>query len=55
MLWLGLVARRSLRPLFPPASQHLSLTALEALRPPPLSVQVLLLLSTVLFLSLIHI
>ena len=49
VLWLGLLARRSLRPLFPPASQHLSLTALEALRPPPLSVQVLLLLSTVLF------
>jgi len=48
VLWLGLVARRSLRPLFPPASQHLSLSALEALRPPPLSVQVLLLLSTVL-------
>lgn len=48
VLWLGLLTRRSLRPLFPPASQHLSLSALEALRPPPLSVQVLLLLSTVL-------
>jgi signal transduction histidine kinase len=48
VLWLGLLVRRSLRPLFPPASQHLSLRALEALRPPPLSGQVLLLLSTVL-------
>ncbi|HND09760.1 MAG TPA: ATP-binding protein [Pseudomonadota bacterium] len=48
VLWLGLLARRSLRPLFPPASQHLSLRALSALRPPPLSGQVLLLLSTVL-------
>jgi len=48
VLWLGLLTRRSLRPLFPPASQHLSLRALEALRPPPLSGQVLLLLSTVL-------
>lgn len=48
VLWLGVWTRKKLRPLFPWASQQLSLRALFQLRPPPIAGQAMLLLAAML-------